>query len=30
MKENNDDFGLLNIDTNEYKIKKKLIFFFFL
>lgn len=28
MKENNDDFGLLNIDTNEYKIKKKFNFFF--
>ena len=28
MKENNDDFGLLNIDTNEYKIKKKINFFF--
>ena len=30
MKENNDDFGLLNIDTNEYKIKKKFNFFFLL
>ena len=28
MKENNDDFGLLDIDTNEYKIKKKFNFFF--
>jgi len=28
MKKNNDDFGLLNIDTNEYKIKKKFNFFF--
>ena len=28
MKEHNDDFGLLNIDTNEYKIKKKINFFF--
>ncbi len=28
MKENSDDFGLLNIDTNEYKIKKKINFFF--
>ena len=28
MKENSDDFGLLNIDTNEYKIKKKFNFFF--
>ena len=30
MKENNDDFGLLDIDTNEYKIKKKFNFFFFI
>jgi len=29
MKENNDDFGLLDVDTNEYKIKKKFNFFFF-
>ena len=28
MKENNDDFGLLDVDTNEYKIKKKFNFFF--
>ncbi len=28
MKEHNDDFGLLNIDTNKYKIKKKFNFFF--
>ncbi len=28
MKEHNDDFGLLDIDTNEYKIKKKFNFFF--
>jgi hypothetical protein len=28
MKKNSDDFGLLNIDTNEYKIKKKFNFFF--
>ncbi len=28
MKENNDDFGLLDIDTNKYKIKKKFNFFF--
>ena len=28
MKDNNDDFGLLDIDTNEYKIKKKFNFFF--
>ena len=28
MKENNDDFGLLDIDTNERKIKKKFNFFF--
>ncbi len=30
MKENNNDFGLLDIDTNEYKIKKKFNFFFFI
>ena len=30
MKENNDDFGLLDIDTNKYKIKKKFNFFFLL
>ena len=29
MKENNDDFGLLDIDSNKYKIKKKFNFFFF-
>ena len=28
MKKNNDDFGLLDVDTNEYKIKKKFNFFF--
>ena len=28
MKDNNDDFGLLDIDTNKYKIKKKFNFFF--
>ena len=28
MKENNDDFGLLDIDSNKYKIKKKFNFFF--
>ena len=30
MKENNDDFGLLDIDSNKYKIKKKFNFFFLL
>ena len=30
MKENNDDFGLLDIDSNKYKIKKKFNFFFIL
>ena len=30
MKENNDDFGLLDIDSNKYKIKKKFNFFFVL
>ena len=28
MKENNDDFGLLDIDSNKYNIKKKFNFFF--
>ena len=30
MKENNDDFGLLDIDSNKYKINKKFNFFFIL
>ena len=30
MKENNNDFGLLDIDSNKYKIKKKFNFFFLL
>ena len=30
MKENNDDFGLLDIDSNKYNIKKKYNFYFLL